>query len=152
MKLVPQTRVHADALFPILNDDRLYTFIGGNPLTTVDALRERYTRLESRVSPDEKSRWLNWVIEVEGATVGTVQATVAGDEAFLAWVVGTAWQGRGYASEAVTMLVAELGFQNVATFKAQIHPKNIASQRIAQKLGMAKTKKLVDGEELWTTR
>ena len=47
--------------------------------------------LESRRSPDGSEEWLNWVVREKesNAAVGTLQATIAGDRAFVAWVIAT---------------------------------------------------------------
>lgn len=46
-------------------------------------------------------QWLNWVVRVDGAAVGYVQATVHdGIRAAVAWVIGAQCQGHGYATAA----------------------------------------------------
>src|SRR5882672_11356745 len=75
--LEPLTAGHAEALFALLSDAALYTYLPGEPPVSVEALRERYRRLEARRSPDGSELWLNWVgRQHNGAYVGLVEATV----------------------------------------------------------------------------
>ncbi len=156
--LEPLRRAHAARLFPVLADARLHAFTGGAPPVSEDALAERYGRLETRRSPDGRELWLNWVLVPRGADggaagvdpVGTVQATVAAAHAHVAWTVGAAAQGRGYASEAAAALVAHLVRNGRTDVRACIHPDHVASRRVAERAGLARTDlPLVDGEEVW---
>ena len=91
----------ADAadLHRVLDDPALHAFTGGQPATR-EELEERFRGLESRRSSDGTEDWLNWVVRCDGRAIGTVQATLRGDEAEFGWVIGTEFQGRGYAREA----------------------------------------------------
>jgi RimJ/RimL family protein N-acetyltransferase len=86
--------------------------------------------------------WRNWVVRrrADARPVGTVQATIGrragGWTAEIAWVVGVAWQGRGYASEAARALVAWLGRHDVQEIVAHIHPDHAASARVATWAGL----------------
>nr|WP_240947882.1 GNAT family N-acetyltransferase [Planosporangium mesophilum] len=110
----------------VLSDPALHTFTGRTP-DTPQALRSRYQRLTSG-SPDPAVSWLNWMIRLrdEACLTGTVQATISpsghGPIAEIAWVVGTAWQGRGIATEAAQGLVDWLSQQPMQTVIAHIHP------------------------------
>ncbi|GAA3420410.1 GNAT family N-acetyltransferase [Streptosporangium vulgare] len=81
--------------------------------------------------------------------VGYVQATVAGDRATVAWVVGTPWQGRGIAGEAAVALVAWLRERGTTTIVATIHPDHTASSAVARRAGLTPTDGRVDGEVVW---
>ena len=103
--LEPLTVEHAEAMSVVLADPALYAVIGGEP-PTEEQLRARYARQVRGRSPDGREGWLNWIIvdAVSDQLAGYVQATIrAGDdhdEAELAWVIGTHWQGRRFATEA----------------------------------------------------
>lgn len=153
LDLEPLRVEHADELAPVLADDQLYTFTGGVPPTPAE-LRERYRRQVVGRSPDGTERWSNWILRrrEDGQVVGYVQATTrqaAGVEAEVAWVVGTAYQGRGYAGEAVRAMIGRLREQGVPTVIAYIHPGHAASQRVARAAGLAPTTSVVDGEVRW---
>ena len=140
---------HADEMAGVLADPALHTFIGGAPYSQ-EALLARYERLVAG-SPDPAERWLNWVIRLrdEGCLVGTVQATVTGQTAEIAWVVGTPWQGRGIAGEAARGLVGWLGTQSLRTVVAHIHPDHHASAAVAASAGLVATDEWQDGEVRW---
>jgi RimJ/RimL family protein N-acetyltransferase len=61
-----------------------------------------------------------------------------------------AWQGRGYAVEAASALVAWLRERGVTEVAAHIHPGHTASARVAGRIGLAPTGELDDeGEQVW---
>ena len=155
--LRPLTESDAEDMVGVLASPELYTFIGGEP-PTLEALRERYARLAVGHSPDGLQEWVNWIARraQDGVAVGTVQATVCdgdsdgGGRAEVAWVVGAEFQGRGYAVEAASALVAWLRERGVADIRAHIHPGHAASARVAERIGLAPTGELDDeGEQIW---
>ncbi|MEU6391330.1 GNAT family N-acetyltransferase [Streptomyces sp. NPDC046939] len=151
LDLLPLEVAHAPEMAGVLADPALHTYIGGTPHTP-DALRARYARLAAG-SPDPAVTWLNWVIRLraESCLTGTVQATVNGSVAEVAWVVGTPWQGRGIAGEAARGLVdwlAATGFSR--TVIAHIHPDHHASAAVARSAGLAPTDVVEDGETRWS--
>lgn len=109
LRLEPQRAEHAEAMFMVLSDPALYEYENAPP-ASLDALRERYRRLESRVSPDGAELWLNWVVCLaDGTVIGYVQATLRPQgRAAIAYELGSAWWGQGLASEAVQAMEAEL--------------------------------------------
>ena len=136
----------------VLSDASLYEFTGGEP-PDVETLRRRY---EAQVAgPDDTSQaWLNWIIRLggSGAAVGFVQATVAGESADIAWVVGAAWQRNGYAVEAATAMCNWLRVSGVASLTAHIHPDHLASAGVASACGLRRTDRIdADGECIWTS-
>jgi RimJ/RimL family protein N-acetyltransferase len=151
LSLVPLRPEDAPQMVDVLADPALYTFIGGEP-PTVDGLAIRYRGWVAG-SPRAGERWHNWLIRLRDADapIGHLQATVLdGDRAAdIGWAVGTAWQGRGYASEAAIALVAWLDSIGVTTITAHVHPGNLASARVAERAGLMPTDELVDGEVEW---
>ncbi len=137
----------------MLDDPELHAFTGGEP-ATVEELRIRYARQVVGHSPDRTQRWLNWVVRrrVDGRLIGFVQATVSDQDqlvAEVAWVIGTEFQGRGYAREAAALMVDWLQTSGVGAVVALIHPDHQASGAIARGLGLSPTAELVDGEIRW---
>ncbi|WP_063734668.1 GNAT family N-acetyltransferase [Streptomyces sp. RTd22] len=152
LELRPLRIEHAAEMAGVLSDPGLHTFIGGVPLDAT-ALRARYERLVAG-SPDPEVTWCNWVLHAraERCLVGTVQATLgpaADRTAEIAWVVGTPWQGRGYATEAARALVAWLAACSVPQVIAHIHPGHRASAAVARAAGLAPTDHRQDGEVRW---
>ena len=133
----------------VLDDERLHEFIGGRP-ATVSELRARYERLVAG-SPNPEETWLNWVVRrrSDGQPVGTVQATLSEGTAQIAWVIGTEWQSRGFASEAAQTLAGWLRGQGVDRIEAHVHPDHVASARVAARAGLVLTDEVVDGEQVW---
>lgn len=135
----------------VLADPSLYTFIGGVP-HPLPELEARYRRWIAG-SPRSGETWHNWVIRLSqgGDAIGHLQATVLDDEraADIAWMVGTAWQGRGYATEAAQALVGWLAANGVETVTAHVHPDNLASARVAERAGLTATGEIEDGEVVW---
>jgi RimJ/RimL family protein N-acetyltransferase len=85
-----------------------------------------------------------------GELVGTVQATVTGGSAALAWVVAVPHQRRGYAREAAGAVQEWLRDAGLSRFSASIHRDHRASAGVARSLGLAPTSTVVDGEIRWT--
>jgi RimJ/RimL family protein N-acetyltransferase len=69
--------------------------------------------------------------------------------AHVAWVIGVAWQGRGFASEAATAVVDWLRGCGIADVRANIHPDHHASAAVARAAGMHATAERRDGETVW---
>ncbi|MGW2225890.1 GNAT family N-acetyltransferase [Streptomyces formicae] len=161
LDLVPLRVEHADEMAAVLADPALHTFIGGAP-DGVTALRARYGRMLAG-SPDPAVSWLNWVVRLRTGQlpclVGTVQATITpgadgdGPTAEVAWVIGTPWQGRGFASEAACGLVDWLTTQRaVRTLVAHVHPDHEASAAVARAARLTATDVVQDGEIRWERR
>ena len=150
LDLLPLRVAHAAEMAAVLSDPALHTYIGGRP-STPEALRLRYEHLVAG-SPDPTVSWCNWVLREreESRLVGTVQATVTGEAAEIAWDVGTPWQGRGYASEAARGLVALLRRNaSLSTVTAHIHPGPAASAAVARAAGLTPTDEEHEGERRW---
>jgi RimJ/RimL family protein N-acetyltransferase len=149
LTLLPLAAQYAEEMAGVLGDPRLHDFIGGAPLTS-EGLRARYERLVAG-SGDPAVSWCNWVVRLDSADclTGTVQATIVGERAEIAWVVGTPWQGRGVATEAARGLVAWLGAHGVKVVVAHILPDHRASSAVAAAAGLTATDEWDDGEMRW---
>ena len=151
MRLDPLRVSDAAEMVGVLAAPELYAFIGGRP-PTLGELTEQYRQQVVGRSVDGHEEWLNWIVRVDGAAVGYVQATVhKGTRAVVAWVIGAPWQGRGYASAAATELVALLRARGVRRIEAYIVPGHVGSERVAARIGLAPTGHLSEGEQLWCT-
>lgn len=140
--LEPLVVAHARALFPLLCDERLYTYIPQEPPTSMAVVTERYRRLELRRSPDGQQIWLNWAARLRKGSsyVGVFQATIEPDgEAFLAYMIFPSQQGQGYAREGgqrvIECLIGEYGVRQVV---AEIDTRNRASVAVVEALGFAR--------------
>lgn len=134
----------------VLSDPELYTFTGGAPPSEAELARQYEAQTLGR-SQDGSELWLNWIVTLGDDAVGYVQATVPTTQgpAEIAWVIGTPWQGRGFATSAVTLMLQELRARGVTDIIAHIHPGHVASQRVAAHVGMEETDSASDGEIRW---
>jgi RimJ/RimL family protein N-acetyltransferase len=152
LDLEPLTVEHADEMVAVLGGASLYAFIGGRPLT-LDELRGRYASQARGWSTDRRERWHNWVVRRrdDRLAAGTVQATIdlSTGVADIAWVIGVASQGRGYAGEAAAALVRWLESTGIATITAHVHRDHDASARVAAAAGLIATELVEDGEQVW---
>ncbi len=138
LTLEPQTAAHAGEMFDVLQDAEVHTYLEDTPPVSVDALRERLARLETRRSADGSEQWLNWALRLdEGALIGYVQATVqANGLAWVAYVLGRAHWGRGHATHAVRAMIDELvGQYGVTQLLATADCDNRASIALLGRLG-----------------
>jgi RimJ/RimL family protein N-acetyltransferase len=135
--LEPLTAGHAEAMFEVLRDPELYTYLDYGPPPTAEHLRGVYEQLEARVSPDGSELWLNWVVCPQGgAPVGFVQATVGGADAWVAYVLARESWGRGYAFRATRAVVDHLRATcGVIRFLASVEGENGRSVRLLERLG-----------------
>jgi RimJ/RimL family protein N-acetyltransferase len=122
-------------MFAVLGDPRIYEHENAPP-RSLEWLRERFSKLESRRSPDGSEEWLNWVARLEtGEAIGYVQATVSPGAALIAYEFASAWWGRGFAREAVEAMIAELaGHYAVRELSAVLKASNDRSRRLLERL------------------
>ncbi|HEX6344069.1 GNAT family N-acetyltransferase [Umezawaea sp.] len=144
--LEPLRVEHAEEVAALLDDVRLHEFTGGEP-PTPDQLRDRYARQVAGIGRG----WFNWIVRHDGVVVGTVQATLEAGVAEVAWVVGTAHQGRGYAGEAAVGMARWLLAHGVRGLVAHVHPEHRASAAVARRVGLVASDVVVDGEVRWVS-
>lgn len=152
LTLEPLTAAHAAVMFPLMADLRLYAYVPSEPAVSEETLRERYARLESRVSPDGSERWLNWALRRRAPEqyVGRVEATIerTGD-AWIAYMIGAEFWGQGFATEAVRRLVEGLfADARVQRIRATVDTRNAASMRVLDRLGFTRSAAPRPAEEI----
>ena len=144
--LEPQQAAHAEEMFRVLGDPAIYEF-ENEPPASVEKLRERYAKLETRRSADGRHHWLNWVIRLPSRELaGFVQATVDQEgHAAIAYVLGSEHWGRGLAREAVEAMIRELADQyGVRHLFAVLKRANHRSRRLLERLGFFETQPAPD--------
>lgn len=152
LRLEPMRPPHAPALFPVISDPALYTWIDQGPPASVERLEAVYRQVEGRRSPDGSELWLNWVLFPDPAPasppapLGFVQASVAADgRAWVAYVLGRSTWGQGYAAEAVAAMLQHLfGTVGVRQAMAMVEQDNARSIALLQRLGFRRAQ----GDEL----
>jgi [ribosomal protein S5]-alanine N-acetyltransferase len=136
--LEPQVAAHAAELHPLLSDLELYLYMDDKGPASEAALRERFTKLETRLSGDGAEHWLNWVVRnTDGVAVGFVQATVYPNRsAEIAYVIGRPFWRRGYGRVACEAMIDHLVASYGATqLFATLDPQNAASLALLKSLG-----------------
>ena len=137
--LEPQVAAHAEEMFVVLGDPAIYEY-ENQPPESLDWLRERFAKLESRRSADSAQLWLNWVVRMPGAgLIGYVQATVLPTgRAAIAYVLSSEYWGRGLAAAACQAMIAELAERyGVVTVYAIFKRRNVRSARLLERLGFS---------------
>ena len=139
LQLRPLVASHADALFEGLHDRRLFAFVPGEPSASVEHLRERYTKLAARASPDGTSDWLNWALWCipEDRYIGFVQATIPATRIpTIGYVLFYDAWGKGYAREATSAMIAHLASHyHTHEIHATVDTRNAASIKVLEGLG-----------------
>ena len=140
--LEPQVAKHADAMFALLQDPAIYEH-ENEPPASIEWLRERFRKLESRTSADGQEAWLNWVVRgASSELMGYVQATIHRDaSAAIAYVFASRYWGRGFASEAVDAMLAELAeYHSVRSVHAVLKRDNLRSIRLLERCGFTRAR------------
>ncbi|MFO1326220.1 MAG: GNAT family N-acetyltransferase [Rubrivivax sp.] len=144
LRLEPLQAAHADALYPVLSDPELYRHLDHGPPADLERLRHVFGRMQAGRSPDGREQWLNWVLCTHdgGEALGTVQATVRDDGcAWVAWMLARHVWGRGYAAEAVGLMLAHLRRHGqVRQAQACVEAANDRSEALARRLGFRAAK------------
>ena len=136
LTLEPQTVAHAEEMFVVLSDPAIYAY-ENEPPPSVEWLRARFAKLETRLSADGHEQWLNWVIRLPTSElIGYVQATVRGDgRAAIAYELSSAYWGRGLAHQAVKAMISELIERyEVRSLFAVLKRENLRSRRLLERL------------------
>ena len=137
LRLEPQVAAHAAEMFVVLSDPAIYEF-ENEPPPSLDWLRTRFTKLETRLSGDVKEQWLNWVIRLPGSgLIGYVQATVTAEgDATIAYELSSPHWGRGLGYQAVRAMLSELqAHYRVRRLFAVFKRANFRSRRLLERLG-----------------
>jgi len=136
LTLEPQMVAHADEMFGVLSDPAIYEY-ENEPPASIEALRTRYAKLESRRSGDGGQQWLNWVIRLPNSELaGYLQASVQPTgRAAIAYVLASRHWGRGLGTQAVASMIEELGANHgVTDLSAVLKRSNVESLRLLERL------------------
>jgi len=140
LRCEPLTTAHAEAMYPILIDERIYTYLPGQAPASVDALRKRYQFLSAGKSPDGTEHWLNWMLfkRDTGEPIGFFQATVRPADCSVAYVFNPMFWRNGYATEASCAIITHLFERyDIPTVMAEIDYRNETSIRLVKRLGFS---------------
>jgi len=142
LAIEPLCAAHAQLLFPLLADARLYTYVPDSARASIGELFERFGTLERGAPPGSAEVWLNWLLTRldDGAAIGTLQATVTpGARAWLGYTLTPSAWGQGFASEACAWLVAGLPVRyRLHEILASVDVRNAKSIALLERLGFAR--------------
>lgn len=137
--LEPQTVAHAQEMFVVLSDPTIYEY-ENEPPASLEWLRARFAKLETRRSADGREVCLNWVIRLPTSEVaGYVHATVhPNGRAAIAYELSRAYWGRGQARQAVQAMISELvEHYPVRSLSAVLKRDNLRSRSLLERLGFS---------------
>ena len=135
--LEPQVETHAPAMFEVLSDPAIYEFERVPP-PSEERLAAGYRLRESRVSPDGREKWLNWVVRLPNAELaGYVQATILeSGVSYVAYEFASKHWRQGIGSASVGAMLEELAqAYGVHTFVAVLKSANYRSLGLLRRLG-----------------
>lgn len=130
---------HAEHLYEILQDDRIYAYIPENAPESIHSLKERYKFLE-KGSLKHEELWLNYAIFSlhEKKYIGTLQATIMlkKNSILIAYLLDPKVWGKGYGTKSLSMMMNELELKyKKFRFCAYIDSRNERSIRLVKNLG-----------------
>jgi len=140
MMLEPLESSHAEELFPLLQDQDLYTYMEGGPPESIESLEKRYAFLSQKLSGDGKQYWLNWVPRHKDSRqcIGYFESSVEGDTANLAYFVFRDMQKKGYAKEGMNEIMTFItAHYPVKKFVIEMDTRNLPSVRLALSIGFS---------------
>jgi len=132
----PIAHIHAAKLYVALGHPSVHQFINSKDFLTPRAVIDFIDRVSFGPQKDSSDEWLNVVCLLEEKVIGLVQATSHGDWAEIAYLFDPTFQGKGYATEAVTWLIDHLHeTRNIREFWATTVPENKRSIALLMRTG-----------------
>ena len=141
LRIEPLASHHAQLVFELLQDGRIYEYIPEAPPPSIGALESRFRQLVAGPGPDVDHRWLNWTMFLKESAlpVGSLQATISTSQAEIAYIVYPEYWRNGFAKEGVNRLLNFLSTEaGVNEALANIDLRNAASTRLFAALGSRK--------------
>lgn len=123
----PVNQTHVSDLFAALGHSSVHEFINSEDFQNKNSI-EQFIERVTQGPKDSNDRWLNFVCYLQEEVIGLVQATVHGSWAEIAYLFNPSFQGKGFATESVLWLVAQLHKEfEIDELWATTTPKNIRS-------------------------
>ena len=149
LRIEPLASRHAQQVFELLQDTRIYEYIPEAPPASVEALELRFSQLVAGPGSDVDQRWLNWIMFLKDSAlpVGSLQATISTSQAEIAYIVYPEHWRNGFAKEGVIRLLDYLRTEaGVTKAVANIDHRNVASIALIRSVGF-KERSSVSTEE-----
>jgi len=142
-RLVLRPARHGDAepLAEYFGDPDVCRYLLHEPLT-LEQCRDKVAAWAGRTDPQADGQALWLIVEYDGRHVGHVLLILRGEElakAEIGWVFHPGVAGQGLATEAAAALL-DVGFVHygLRRISAQLDPRNTASVRLCERLGMSR--------------
>lgn len=137
---------HAALMFDGMREPAVYEWIAMEPPASVEALARRWGANLPRLRAASDCWWPAWAVQrrSDGAWIGSLDAELlpGGVASNVGYFFFPAFWGRGLASEAVTALCDHLARHGVVEQRATVTHGNLASERVLQRAGFARTRVL----------
>jgi len=133
----------AEPLYQYLGTDpEMHKYSGWNPYATPEMAQETVRRF---IDSYDDEHVYSWVMDFDDVVIGTIGAyDYEDDQIEVGFSVVQRWQGRGYATEALTRVLEYLTEnEGISCVTAWCAAENIGSKRVLEKSGM----QLVDAEK-----
>ena len=137
----------AEELYKYLGKDpSMYQYSGWNPYATPE-MAEKTVRGFMEHYENEDEHFYSWVMDWESVVVGTIGAYDYKDGRIeVGYSVVKGWQGRGFATEALTKVLEYLTEnEGIAVVTAWSAADNAGSNRVLEKAGMKIARREKDG-------
>ncbi len=149
LTLEPIVESHAEEICELFSDPKLHEFVPQEPIS-LETAEARCTRWAKRKSPDGKELWLNWAAREKATSriVAHFQAGLKDDAiATIGYMVARASHNKGIATEGLRAIIDYLKYNlEVIEARAWVDSRNIASHRLAAKLGMVQVELIKDAD------
>jgi RimJ/RimL family protein N-acetyltransferase len=131
----------APDLFELRADPSASAYDAWEPYAGEDQARA-FIASQQGIEPGTEGRWCDWAIVLKAGAkvIGNVEMVVRSQnwrQAEIGWALKAAYRGRGYATEAARRMI-RFGFEDLGMLRiyAECDPKNRASLRLMERLGM----------------
>ena len=116
-------------------DPEMYKYSGWNPYATPEMAQETVRRF---IDSYDDEHVYSWVMDFDDVVIGTIGAyDYEDDQIEVGFSVVQRWQGRGYATEALTRVLEYLTEnEGISCVTAWCAAENIGSKRVLEKSGM----------------
>ena len=116
-------------------DPEMYKYSGWNPYATTEMAQETVRRF---IDSYDDEHVYSWVMDFDDVVIGTIGAyDYEDDQIEVGFSVVQRWQGRGYATEALTRVLEYLTEnEGISCVTAWCAAENIGSKRVLEKSGM----------------
>lgn len=133
---------HTDALFDIYNNDKVFTYCGIIPKHNKDTVRKMIGHFERDYNKKTRVKWGIFIQDQPDQLTGIIEIFDLDQKVnmvTLGYFLAEAYWGKGYAAEAVRMVLAFLFLQaEVNRVQADVMPRNEVSKKVLLKNGFVK--------------